>query len=115
MQFCNEHGIPHSEFIEWESEDQAKALAFMFEEAMRCQMCGTSDWEWEENRHAYEPVLKTCWGCYYREVAQQGQDIGPGVRVNLERPGTMSAAQRTVREKLRARRDAERARAEASR
>jgi hypothetical protein len=105
MRFCNEHGLPHSEFIEWESDDQAKALAYMFEESTRCPMCGTADWEWEENKHAYDPVMKTCLGCYYKEVAREGQDVGPGVTVSLERTGTIQAAQRLVRDIRRARRD----------
>lgn len=89
--------MPHSEFMEWEQEDQAKAIAFVFEDAERCQMCGTAEWEWEENRRAYEPVLSTCWGCYYKEIAREGQEIGPGVTVRLERTGTQEAAKRSVR------------------
>ena len=50
--------------MEWDPEDRSKALAFLFEKGERCQMCGTAEWEWDENRHAYEPVLRTCWGCY---------------------------------------------------
>ena len=98
--------MPHSQFMEWDPEDRAKALAFMFEEASRCQMCGTADWEWDENKHAYEPVLQTCWGCYYKEIAREGEEIGPGVTVILEKPGTMQSAKRQVTAMRMSRRDA---------
>jgi len=110
MRFCNANGIAHSKFLAWDREDQAKALAFLFDESDRCQMCGTSDWEWQENRNAYEPVMATCLGCYYKEIAREGQDIGPGVTVRLERPGTMQAAQRAMLESRLAKRDRARAR-----
>jgi hypothetical protein len=99
MRFCNSHGIPHSEYLDWDAEDQAKAMAYQFEDAQRCQMCGTADWEWEENKRAYEPVMTTCWGCYYKDIAREGQNIGPGVTVSLEKPGTMAAAKREVLER----------------
>lgn len=110
MRFCNDNGIPHSKFLTWDREDQAKALAFMFEEADRCQMCGTADWEWQANRNAYEPVLTTCLGCYYKEIVREGQEIGPGVTARLEKPGTMQSAQRAVTLSRLARRDSARAR-----
>jgi hypothetical protein len=105
MRFCNEHGMPHSKFLAWDRDDQAKAIAFMFEDAERCQLCGTAGWEWEADRNAYEPVLITCLGCYYKEVSREGQDIGPGVTVRLEKPGTMQAARRAVAQQRMARRD----------
>jgi hypothetical protein len=111
MRYCFEHGIPHSDFMDWEPEDRAKTLAYLFEEAERCQMCGTADWEWQENRHAYEPVLITCLGCYYKEIAREGQDIGPGVTVRLEKPGTIQAAQREMTQRRLARNDRAAARA----
>lgn len=115
MRFCNEHGMPHSQFLDWNPDDQAKALAMMFDDAQRCQLCGTADWEWEQDRHAYEPVLKTCLGCYYKEISREGQEIGPGVTVALEKPGTMASAQRRMVHERLARRDAARTRAEAKR
>lgn len=110
MRFCNDNGIPHSAFMEWDREDQAKALAYMFEDAERCSMCGTADWEWQDNRNAYEPVLATCLGCYYKEIIREGQDIGPGVTARLERPGTMQAAQRAVAQIRMAKRDSKQTR-----
>jgi hypothetical protein len=101
--------MPHSAFMEWDAEDRAKTLAYMFEEAERCSMCGTAAWEWDEaqggTKRAYQPVMKTCLGCYYKEIAREGQDIGPGVTVELERPGTMDAAKRAMLANRLARRD----------
>ena len=39
--FCNTHGIPHSEFLEWDPDDRQKALAYLYEDSERCGMCGT--------------------------------------------------------------------------
>ena len=96
--------------MEWEPDDRAKALAFIFEKSERCQMCGTADWEWEDNKFAYEPVMRTCMGCYYKEIAREGQDIGPGVTVMLEKPGTIASAKRQVAAMRLSRRDAAEAR-----
>lgn len=46
-------------------------------------MCGTSPWEWEEDRYAYEPITKQCWGCYIRDGADQDTDRVLGSRVVL--------------------------------
>lgn len=83
MQFCNEHGIPHSVFLEeWSEVDRAKALAYIIESNLKCPLCGTAEWEWEENRQAYVPQTKQCWGCYYREVANENER-NPGESIGL--------------------------------
>jgi hypothetical protein len=79
--YCYEHGIPHSEFLEWLNEDRAKALAFMLEKASRCEMCGTADWEWAENQHAYEPVERFCMGCYLKHMANEDNKSLPGTTI----------------------------------
>lgn len=66
MSYCYEKGIPHSEFLTWEPEDRAKTMAYMYESAERCSLCGTAGWEWEQNRFAYEPDEKFCQGCYLK-------------------------------------------------
>ena len=58
-------------------------LAFAAEKALRCSMCGTADWEWEEDFRRYEPVTVRCYGCYLKEVAGAEADKQPGVRVEL--------------------------------
>ena len=88
MRFCNTHGIPHSVFLDWDRSDQAKALATLIEEARRCKMCGTSEWEWEEDRFAYEAVENICHGCEMKESIEQDTTYrsGPGRYISLERP-----------------------------
>lgn len=62
--------------MNWEPEDKAKAIAFRLEDSSRCQMCGTADWEWEENKFAYEPVSHFCRGCYLKDTHQKdGQTL----------------------------------------
>jgi hypothetical protein len=84
MAFCNEHGIPHSEFLDWDPEDRAKAMAFVAEYAIRCQLCGTAKWEWDENKFAFTAVEEFCQGCYQKQVFsdQQGSSL-PGTNVKL--------------------------------
>lgn len=85
MSFCNEKGIPHSVFLEWDPEDRAKALAFIIEAGSRCTMCGTAPWEWEENKFAYTPVEEFCKGCYQKSVFQDTETNKtlPGTNVRL--------------------------------
>lgn len=71
MTYCNEHGIPHSEFLSWDPDDRFKALAMEREKRERCALCGTASWEWEANTHAYEPTTQKCWGCYWKEWFQE--------------------------------------------
>ena len=86
MAWCKEAGIPHSVFLQWEPEDQSKALAYLIEENTKCGMCGTAEWEWDDtqggSRKAYEPIEKFCMGCYLKHVADEGQKL-PGTTVSL--------------------------------
>jgi len=83
MSYCFEKGIPHSEFLEWSEEDRAKILAYRLNEAERCSSCGTTQFEWEENRNAYAPVEKFCPGCYLKEVTSDDSQGLPGTTVTL--------------------------------
>jgi hypothetical protein len=68
-------------------------------ETEKCALCGTADWEWEEDRFAYEPVLHQCWGCYYKSVYYES--LGkppPGSTVELQKVTPQMSAQREVRE-----------------
>ena len=42
LRWCQERGMPHSELLGWDPEDQAKLHAILLEEAGRCPMCGTT-------------------------------------------------------------------------
>jgi len=99
LAFCNEHGIPHSEFLSWDPDDRSKAIGYLAYEGEKCALCGTADWEWEENRFAYEPVLHQCMGCYYKSV--YNDSVGkppPGSTVELQKVTPQMKAQREVRE-----------------
>ena len=96
LQLCNEWGIPHSEFLSWDPEDKAKALAFSLEKSSRCEMCGTAEWEWEENRYAYEPVEHFCMGCYLKHMAGEDGGSMPGTTITLLPSTGRSAAKRRV-------------------
>jgi hypothetical protein len=91
LQFCFEHGIPHSEYLAWDPVDKAKLVAYMVEKGSRCIMCGTADWEWDPkrggNRRAYETVEKFCPGCYAKAAARTS-DTGrnmDGITIELVR------------------------------
>ena len=94
MLICSEMGIPHSEFLYWYPEDRAKAIAYQLEKASKCAMCGTAEWEWEENKFAYEPVSKLCMGCYVKEVASEDTMQQPGVTISLAPTTTIASAKR---------------------
>jgi len=94
MAYCYDHGISHSEFLEWEPEDRAKTLAFMMEKSTRCDMCGTAEWEWDANRRAYEPVEKFCMGCYLKHMADEGGNSLPGTSIVMEPTGNQRSAER---------------------
>jgi hypothetical protein len=83
VSWASEHGLPHSALLEWDDEDRAKLTAYLLESNAKCQMCGTADWEWEEDRFAYEPAQKQCWGCYTKEISREGSNTLPGSTITL--------------------------------
>jgi hypothetical protein len=97
MLICSEMGISHSEFLEWSGEDRAKAMAFQIEKAMKCAMCGTAEWEWDENRRAYEPVEKFCMGCYLKAITNEDAGALPGTTISLVPTSTVESAKRLTR------------------
>lgn len=102
MSYCVEQGIPHSTFKAWDPVDQAKVLAYLLEKGQTCELCGTAEWEWEENKRAYTPVEHFCMGCYLK--AQLGEEAGsmPGTTVKLVSSSSRAAAERLVKLKRRA-------------
>lgn len=95
MAWCSDHGLPHSSLLSWAPEDRAKLTAYLVESASRCQLCGTSPWEWEEDRHAYEAAIDQCWGCYVKEAANEDANITAGARVTLV-PSKVAAERRAA-------------------
>jgi len=86
MSYCHEKAIPHSVFLEWDPEDRSKVLAYIMEQSLRCTMCGTAEWEWEENKFAYTPLEEFCRGCYQKSIyskVEQGNEPLPGTSVKL--------------------------------
>lgn len=89
MAFCHEHGISHSHFLggpdAWTPEDRAKVVAFGMEKSMRCNMCGTADWEWEEDPYAYEAVQSLCYGCQKKDLVRTDPEFEdrPGISIVL--------------------------------
>jgi hypothetical protein len=84
MSYCHEKGIPHSKFLRWDAEDRAKTIAFSLESSLRCNMCGTAPWEWENNKFAFTAMDEFCHGCYQKAMFSdtQGSSL-PGTNVKL--------------------------------
>lgn len=103
MGYCHEKGIPHSVFLEWDPEDRAKVIAYTLEQNSRCSMCGTADWEWEQNRFAYTAMDEFCQGCYQKSVFsdQESNKSLPGTSVKLVPTTPELRAQMLVKAKLR--------------
>lgn len=98
MSWLSEIGRPHSWWLDLDAEDRAKQVAFLLESNERCDMCGTAEWEWKENQHAYEPVDHFCRGCYMKSVFQDQESGGlPGTNVKLVPFSPMRQAERIVR------------------
>lgn len=83
MTFCNEQAMPHSEFLSWDQDDRDKAVAQMMEKSGYCSLCGTAEWEWEENPHAYTPEERVCRGCYMKESASEDAGSMHGTSIEL--------------------------------
>lgn len=104
MAYCHERGIPHSKFLKWDPEDRAKVLAFSMESALRCSMCGTAQWEWDENKFAYTAVDEFCKGCYQKSMFTDTQSSSlPGTNVKLVPTTPQLTAQMAIMSRKRAR------------
>lgn len=68
--------------MKWDEQDRAKLMAYLLESSTRCPSCGTSSWEWDEDRYAYSPLTVQCMGCYIKEISRE-DDSPPGSRVTL--------------------------------
>jgi hypothetical protein len=83
LSLCSDWGIPHSEFLEWDPIDRSKALAYAIEKSEKCGLCGTADWEWQEDKRAYAPVEKFCLGCYYKKQLEDDSGSQAGTSIVL--------------------------------
>lgn len=100
LSLCHEWGIPHSEFLNWSTEDRSKAIAFFYEKNERCDLCGTAEWEWQEDKRAYAPVEEFCMGCYLKSIT--GENSGAGTTIRLVPTHTQEHAKRLVADKRQA-------------
>lgn len=94
MAYCAPRGIRHSRFLDWDPDDQDKALAWQRLRAAACPSCGTFVDEWvdpETGRivaeQPYVAEAVRCYGCAERdavagEIRKAGGDLD-GVRVRL--------------------------------
>lgn len=80
MAYCGPLGIPHGDFLEWESSDQDKALAWLGFEKSKCPGCNTFPSEYldAEGRMVYPPPYKVyteiCYGCVF--MHDKNKEIG---------------------------------------
>lgn len=103
MTYCAERGIPHSRFLEeWGDEDRAKLMAHLVEKALTCTLCGTAEWEWHEDRFAYEPIIETCIGCQQKDLVKDEANM-PGASIVLVPKATAAKMRAGDRRKIGAR------------
>lgn len=99
LDYCFERGIPHSEFLErWNAEDRAKVTAVAMEKGERCALCGTADWEWDEDPFAYVAITTGCRGCMMTETLSADQANTPGPKGSRVRLFPRLTAERIARE-----------------
>lgn len=89
MKWCADHGLPHSHLLSWSVEDRSKLMAHLTEP--RCTKCGTGEWEWDEDRGAYEAVLHVCRGCEVLDFANEDFERRPGAKFVLVTAAKASA------------------------
>lgn len=77
------------------------------ESADTCNLCGTADWQWAEDQHAFAPSEHWCRGCYLKSIASEDAGKMPGTTVNLVPATAKFLAEMEDREKRRARMRAE--------
>jgi len=63
MSYCAPLGIPHSEFLGWNEEDQDKALSWHQRDKETCSRCGTHPSDWKLVRFPFTAQLEICLGC----------------------------------------------------
>jgi hypothetical protein len=87
---------------QWSGEDRSKVVAYLMEQAIRCDMCGTAPWEWEENKFAYEAIDHFCKGCYLKSIFSTSESESlAGTNVQLIPVTSQRLAERQVNEEKR--------------
>lgn len=94
--WCSDHGLPHSDLLGWDPVDRAKLVAHLVSSGERCTMCGTAQWEWDQDPGAYEAGTHLCLGCRTKEEAAEDAPKISGQRVVLV-PRRVAEARRARR------------------
>jgi hypothetical protein len=69
MEYCFDHAVPHSQFMEWSEDDQDKVIAYNVFKRTVCAKCGTIPEDWLDEQGEYlEPppyvvTTRHCPGC----------------------------------------------------
>lgn len=71
-------GLPHSEFLSWDEDDQDKALGFTREQAKQCSGCGTRKEDWDADRFAFVADSYQCPGCEL--ISMEQDNVREGLR-----------------------------------
>jgi hypothetical protein len=58
-------------------------MAFLLDESQKCKSCGSSSWEWEEDKFAYGAGTYECRGCMILDAARDDYNPGPGISMVL--------------------------------
>lgn len=88
--YAASRGVPYSEFLGWDDDDQDLALEWARIEARRCDGCGTLPEDWAADREAYVPIGQRCLGC--RAIAEEHESLreqgvkSEGLRIVLVPP-----------------------------
>lgn len=87
MAVCADYKIPHSEFLEWDTDDRNKAIWWQIQERERCPSCGTRPEEWSDDNNAYIGDVIRCRGCEVRQRTEETVDpkAGRGQQVVLRK------------------------------
>lgn len=88
LDYCVPLGIPHSVFLDWDEDDQDKALWWTANKRLTCESCGTRPEEWEKDSEAYTGYTDRCQGCRElhlrrKDLADLGEDERAGLRTFL--------------------------------
>lgn len=78
MRYCAPLGVPHSVFLGWDSDDQAKALAWQLLDDDKCPGCANplSETTLFEKRMDWQVEAVTCHACKAREAKSDQASAG---------------------------------------
>lgn len=85
LAYCVPLGLPHSEFLSWDEDDQDKALEYISQQKTVCEGCGTREETWENDQYAYVSWAKRCPGCELLDQEKDNWTDRPssGIRIML--------------------------------